>query len=248
MSRLILTYHAVETGAPPLFTPPELFESHVRALHESGYISVTVKALVDGFNAPEPLRQVAITFDDGYQSVLTNALPVLQKYAFTATVFIISQQRTNKWRGQPNSVPQRDLLDWDEIRMLHDQGCEIGSHTRTHPALTHIPLSDAEHEIERSQDEIEQRTGVKPTTFCYPYGAMNDAVKADVARHYQCAVGTRLALLGANEDRYALPRLDSYYINPDLIRRLESIPARLYIRGRAALRTVKRIAQPDWGK
>lgn len=243
----ILTYHAVEAGAPPLFTTPHRFAAQMGALRASGFTGVTIGALAALLRAGDsvPDRTVALTFDDGYQSVLTEALPILQAHAFVATVFVISDQRDNAWPGQPAAVPQRPLLDAEGVAALVGAGWEIGAHTRTHPTLTALPADAAEAEIIGCKEAIQRQYGVTPLTFCYPYGVLDRAVRSQVAQHYHAAVGTRMAPVRPDSDLFDLPRLDSYYVTPDLLSRLDSLSTRWYVQGRAVLRAVKRLAPPD---
>jgi peptidoglycan/xylan/chitin deacetylase (PgdA/CDA1 family) len=107
-------------------------------------------------------RDVVITFDDGGRSFLDCALPVLDEFSATATMFVVAGFPGCKGRGI-------DFLSWDEIAMLQQRGIDIGSH-----ALTHVPLPDiAPAQVEReivSAAEVFAAHGIAPTTFAYPYG------------------------------------------------------------------------------
>lgn len=91
----ILTYHAVTPGAPPLddwcFLPARRFSAQMAFLHRFRFNIVPLKEAVDALAAGKLQRRtVAITFDDGYMNNVTTALPILERYGFPATVFVVS--------------------------------------------------------------------------------------------------------------------------------------------------------------
>ena len=246
----ILAYHAIDSAPSPTFTPPEVFESQLKALADNGWQSVTFGALLaawrDGKSLPE--KAVVITFDDGYASVYESAWARLRDYGFSATVFLITDfvGRDNQWRGQGKDVPARPLLTWEQIGTLAAQGCEFSAHTRTHPPLTTQSRHKIEAQMQDSADAITQRLGQPTRTFCYPYGAVNTMVRDIAAGIFDGAVTTRLGTAGERDDLLLLPRIDAYYLTPEVISRLDSVPTRAYLNARNLLRRVKRLWQPDW--
>src|SRR4030095_15717696 len=86
----ILTFHAVDGRRVVISFPARLFERAMARLHDSGYRTLSLPKLVDCLRRgiPFPEHFFAITFDDGYQSVYEHAVPVLQRYGFSATVFL----------------------------------------------------------------------------------------------------------------------------------------------------------------
>ena len=92
MSRaLIITYHAIEAGPPPLYVHPELFQLHVESVLSEGARILNVSALVQELAEPTGTeRLVALTFDDGFSSVARNAAPILSSYGVSATVFCVA--------------------------------------------------------------------------------------------------------------------------------------------------------------
>src|SRR6478609_724017 len=92
--------------------------------------------LVTAASAREPIpdKLVVLTFDDASKSHFTVARPLLQKYKFGATFFI-----TEGWDFATN---KKDYLSWDEIKQLHDDGFEIGNHTRDHMSVTAKTVRD----------------------------------------------------------------------------------------------------------
>lgn len=100
-------------------------------------------------------RVVAITFDDGPNSVYTpQVLEIFSKAKGKATFFMIGEQM----RNHPEVVKQ-----------VVDQGHEIGNHTFTHPKLSKLSINDSLEEIEQTEKLIEEMTGRKPIVFRPPF-------------------------------------------------------------------------------
>jgi peptidoglycan/xylan/chitin deacetylase (PgdA/CDA1 family) len=121
---------------------------------------------------------VAITFDDGFQSVLHNALPVLRARQIPATLFITTGYLGRKpgWIKDPLH-PNADeiLLTEEQIKQLPQDLVAIGSHTITHPRLTNIDEDSVIKEIGDSKSYLENLLNRQITLFSLPYGAFNIA-------------------------------------------------------------------------
>jgi peptidoglycan/xylan/chitin deacetylase (PgdA/CDA1 family) len=246
----IITYHSVGRLNPILDTPVEKFEQHLKSFAEKGYKSITVSDLVRLMNAKKSLpdKTFVLTFDDGYKTFFTDAWPLLKKYGFNATVFLITDfcGKDNQWVGQPASVPKAPLLSWPEISELATEGCQFGGHTLTHRPLSTLSAEQVQAELVQSKTKIMEITKQDASIFAYPYGdTNNDAVKA-VRDHYEGAVSTDLGICGLDSDKYLLPRIDSYYLTQGWIDNLDKPWFRPYLGFRQTLRRVKRIFQPDW--
>jgi peptidoglycan/xylan/chitin deacetylase (PgdA/CDA1 family) len=105
-----------------------------------------------------------------------------------------------------------DWLDWDEIRELRADGVEIGSHTRTHPAMrAELGAERLQAEIEASRDRISTEVGVAPRSFAYPYGSKADvsdlAIRLLGEAGYQCALTTIPGTVQGESRVFELPRL-----------------------------------------
>ena len=132
----------------------------------------TTKASAAAQN-PQPAAKVSFTFDDGYQSFLTEAAPALQTYGYSGTAYM-----TTSFVGQPN------FLTWSQTSQLRDQyGWEIGSHSVTHPLMTNLTATQLEKEVANSKKALQNR-GFNPTSFATPYGDYNEKVVAAIAKHY----------------------------------------------------------------
>jgi peptidoglycan/xylan/chitin deacetylase (PgdA/CDA1 family) len=182
----ILTYHRLLKEIPFASVDPKRisvsqaqFRSHLAILAKWGYRSVSLADYPDQLRAGHtPSGKVfGITFDDGYEEVLSLALPVLQEFGFTATVFAVSGQLGghNKW--DHGNAP---LLSSAQYRILHDAGLTIGAHTTNHVHLTQVDAGTASREIGNSKRQLENDLGLPVTLFAYPYGESNMSVESQV--------------------------------------------------------------------
>ncbi|HZW04740.1 MAG TPA: polysaccharide deacetylase family protein, partial [Anaerolineaceae bacterium] len=197
---LILAYHSVsDARTDGLAVRPEAFDWQMRWLAEHGYRAATLSQWAVGA-ASRGERAVWITFDDGYADNAAVAFPILQRYGFTATVFLVASAVGSgavfwwdraKLAGGTDPGPFAPL-DWAQVEQLAAAGFEFGSHTLTHPAaLTALPAEACWEEIAGSRAALTARLGTAVASFCYPRGDLNAAVVRMVAAAgYACAVVT----------------------------------------------------------
>ncbi|MHB1405213.1 MAG: polysaccharide deacetylase family protein [Desulfitobacteriaceae bacterium] len=163
----VVYYHAVKTVPKnQLCMPPEQLEEQMKYLYDNQFQSVNLNELYDFYygNGTLPDKPIVITFDDGYKDNYTNALPILSKYGFTATVFVTV--------GQDGS----DFLTREEMKELLEAGWEIESHTMTHPELSKLDQEKLKWELQKSKEVLERDLGQEVKFLAYPYGDFNDAV------------------------------------------------------------------------
>ncbi len=128
----------------------------------------------------EPLNAnthyAAVTFDDGYQNIIDNALPELQKRGIPATLFIITEAlgRYPDWLTNPNdSARLQMIVSPGQLRQLPPEVMDVGSHTMTHLRLTTLSEERAKHEIAESRVKLEEILKREIKLFSFPFGAMN---------------------------------------------------------------------------
>lgn len=180
---IVLCYHAVSADWPAaLSVTPERFTAQLQLLRDRGYRSVTfTEAVTD----PARGRKVAVTFDDGYRSVLEVAKPIIDRLGFVATLYVptayigqdgpMAWAGIDQWLGTPHE-PELTPLAWDELRGLHEDGWEIGAHTCTHPRLTKLPDDRLAAELGGAKAVVEQHLGVPCRSVAYPYGDVDARV------------------------------------------------------------------------
>jgi peptidoglycan/xylan/chitin deacetylase (PgdA/CDA1 family) len=239
----ILTYHALDTSGSVLATPPHVFAEHMRTLAESGAHVVPLGDVLAALGRPAPPRPVvAITFDDGFQSVYERGFPVLARHGFPATVFVITAHcgLRHAWPVRGSRVSPASLLGWREIREMARAGIGFGSHTETHRDLRRMDARDAEQEMVASKQAIEDALGCPVDAFAYPYGAHDGRLRGLARKHFALACATTLDFVTERSERFALERLDTYYFRrPDALRALFSRGTRAYVTVRRGLRACR---------
>lgn len=162
-------------------------------------------------------REIAITFDDGFENQLTNAAPILASHGITACFYLISDlveatpELTDEICRHRIVMPLAlEPLSWAQAKELSLLGHELGSHTRTHPNLRALDDATRADELVSSKIALEQRLGVEIAHVSAPFGTtarFSPAVSrsAREAGYASCATAQR----GTNEgpdDVYALKR------------------------------------------
>jgi peptidoglycan/xylan/chitin deacetylase (PgdA/CDA1 family) len=243
----ILTFHDISPRQSVISITPEVFRKGIANLHEKGYRTLSLMVITDCLNRgrPFPDHSFLITFDDGYRSVYEKAFPVLQDYCMNATVFITVGETTKSGSGDRLlSQMGQTMLNWNEIREMHSYGFDFGAHTLTHPDLKSLPLEQAEHEISQSKTVIEDALGYPVSSFAYPFGRYNRQVYNIVKQLFSCSVSDKLGLITVRSDRYALERVDTFYLRT--ARSFNLITTGLfpwYIRARNIPRSIRRAFQ-----
>jgi peptidoglycan/xylan/chitin deacetylase (PgdA/CDA1 family) len=210
----ILMYHSIEsmpksTVMRSLHVPPRRFEFQMWMLRILGYKGLSLKNLKPYLDGEKHGKVVGITFDDGYQNNLINAAPVLKKYNFSATCYIVSESigSSNTW-DLGKKITQSPLMSENEIYEWLNLGMDIGAHTRTHVDLTSISKRKAQMEINDCKIELENSFNLQVTDFCYPFGRFNELV-CNMAKDsgYLSATTMQRGRANSQSNRYMLPRI-----------------------------------------
>jgi len=112
-------------------------------------------------------RRIALTFDDGFRSILTTVEPLLRELDIPWTAFVCSGLADGD-KGHD------DYLDWREIEGLAERGVTIASHSVTHPNFATLTAAQTVDELERSRDALRDRLGIETTEFAIPFGQSRD--------------------------------------------------------------------------
>ena len=207
-------YHSIEsmpksTVMRSLHVPPRRFNFQMWLLKKLGYQGLSINKLKPYLDGKKKGKVVGITFDDGYQNILLNAAPILKKYNFSATCYIVSDcvGSSNIW-DLDNGITQRPLMNVNEIKAWIKLGMDIGAHTKTHADLTSITSLNAHKEIGDCKIELEKKYKVKVTDFCYPFGRFNKLVcKMTEDLGFYSATTMNRGRVNSHSDNYMLPRI-----------------------------------------
>ena len=180
----------------------EDFERQLSYLKEHEFSILNLgEALEYLANPGMPLRQKAacLTVDDGYKTFFTNALPLLKKYGFSATLFINSE-----------SVGGGSFMSWPELKKVHEAGIEIGNHSHSHAYFVNIPASERintfKKDVQTCQEEINNHLGFYPRLFAYPYGEFDLKMKIALKDLGFEAAAAQNSGVMYNHDNFAIPR------------------------------------------
>ncbi|MGM0443764.1 MAG: polysaccharide deacetylase family protein [Fibrobacterota bacterium] len=142
------------------------FDHLCNTLHRRGYRFCSLQE----FDPADPAL-IALTFDDGLSGVCEHALPVLEKYGFSATLCIITASLENKsysdvYKARKTAAPQ-------DIRRWAAAGMEVASHTHTHRDLTQLSGRDVRREMEHSRRLLQDHFSCSAETISFPLGLWN---------------------------------------------------------------------------
>jgi peptidoglycan/xylan/chitin deacetylase (PgdA/CDA1 family) len=211
----ILTYHHTEQAPPKgfamrsLWVTPSSFSTQMRWLSRLGYRGLSMSELVPYLRGEKKGKVVGITLDDGYQSNVSHALPILKQHGFSATCYVVSGRlgQHNEWDAALG-MAKAALMDVDEMRTWVDAGMEVGSHTCSHADLSRLSLAEARHELLQSKSDLENLLQKPVTQFCYPYGHFSPEHEALVSQAgYEAATTTHRGRACATDRMTALPRV-----------------------------------------
>jgi peptidoglycan/xylan/chitin deacetylase (PgdA/CDA1 family) len=203
----ILVYHVINTqpagssANPALYVPADEFSSQMSALKAAGWHAVTlnqVEAYWTRGTSLGPGKPIVITFDNGYSSQYSNALPILKGLG---------------WVGVENlevsGVPASEGgLTATEIRGLIDAGWELDTQGLTHVDLATLDPTQLSNQVTASRQTLQSQFGVSVNWFSYPSGDYNPTVMAAVrSAGYLGAMTVNPGWARRQQNRFSLPRL-----------------------------------------
>jgi poly-beta-1,6-N-acetyl-D-glucosamine N-deacetylase len=232
---VILLYHHVDNHTPPSTSvTPAQFEAHLDHLHRNGYQVVPLSRVMAAVTGRDhlPERAVAITFDDAYPSVLTEAAPRLVRRGWPFAVFVSTDYLDDGYGG---------YLGWDDLRQLEARGAEIGNHSRAHDHYLFRRPGESQRawrarirdDMRHAQQRLEAELHRPLRAIAYPYGEFSPAVTAIARDLEMIGFGQQSGAVGRYSDPGSLaryPMASAYADINALAEKLRTRPFRVTVR------------------
>ena len=177
----VLCYHKVEDLPFDArfrcnYVRPAQFAAQLQLLRRAGFESLTVTEYSAYRRGEKRIagRPIILTFDDGYASNYDVAVPILTRYGFRATFFVVTDYvgEANYWDRDER---RERLLSREQLLAMHSMGFEIQSHTRTHPRLPDLTAAEIRDEVSGSRAALEDLLQSPVTAIAYPWGDYDEA-------------------------------------------------------------------------
>jgi len=205
---VILMYHKFgENKYPSTSVRLEQFETQLDYIRTNGFKVLPLEEIAAAYRNQTDLpdKSIAITVDDAYASVYTEAYPRLKKLNWPFTVFVCTDSVDQNFKA---------MMTWDQMREMKENGVLFANHTSTHDYLVRRKKGEtADEHLERVQNDIEhaqQRLvdefGSTPMLFAYPYGEFNTQIAEYLKSAGYLAFGQHSGAMGLHSNPVALPR------------------------------------------
>jgi len=191
----------------------ERFREYLRILASDGWTVLNAKEFVTALDQLEllPTKSALITFDDGYRSTLTAALPCLLEFQFPGVVFVPTGLigRLNEFDRYVE--PDESLCTWKELAQLSSGKVSVEGHSVDHPRLSQLNDGELVYQLRECKRALEDGLGLDVTLFAYPYGddehpSISDSLMSEVG--YKAAFKYGGGPFRSNEiNRFHIPRL-----------------------------------------
>lgn len=210
----LLVYHRIDQEKLSTSTAPNVFISHLEWLAKRGWRSLTAEEFTFYAMRKEsmPAKSFLLTFDDGYESIASTALPVLKDLNFKAVCFLSTESIEHSPALEVNaSHSESAFLSWSQVRELQSAGwVEFHSHTHSHKPLSSLTRSELAADLGTSLEHLTTELGLSRSHFrhlAWPWGESHDEsrqIAAKLGFHFQYTVA-RSAFL-RNSSIYDIPR------------------------------------------
>lgn len=166
-------------------TPISVFAEFVEYVYRKGMGLCSMREFIAKDHVDQK-KYIVCTFDDGYEGLHEHALPILEKYNYSATVFVCTSLfgKDNSWNYK--DTKSRVHLNSEQIMELSDAGWEIASHGVSHHNLLKLNDLEVVHQLEESQKALIDLVGYSDS-YAYPYGSSNAYIQNIVGKYYKYA-------------------------------------------------------------
>ena len=200
----VLMYHSISNGQSNLSVSLKNFDAQLSYMSSNNYKTTSFDKLE---LVVEKNKYFIITFDDGYEDVFLNALPILKKYNYTATCFFVTDYigKYNVWDENKKNFKKLNLMSLDQLKLWTENNMLVGSHTTKHMNLNEISYQERLKQIVEPKIFFEKELSINVDTFSYPFGSVDDSSKSIVKDNYKYAVTT-------NRSRYSKKKFSNLEI------------------------------------
>ncbi|MFP4572277.1 MAG: polysaccharide deacetylase family protein [Desulfobacterales bacterium] len=178
------------------------FKDHLEYLKENDYTVLTLSRALDLLSSDEPVAEktAVLTMDDAYKSVIENAVPLLEKYGYKATIFVPTSH-----------VGGSNYLSWQQLAKLREKGFEIANHSHSHEYFLNHPEDDIadrfEKDLERSHMLFKKHLDMTPDLYAYPFGEYHPKIINVLKKHgYRAAAAQKSGVMHSRGNKFLLPR------------------------------------------
>lgn len=211
---IILCYHRI--GEPDvLTTTPENFERDLAYL-KNHFQCLSLADLCAGLqNGHLNSPAAVVTFDDGYRDNFTNAVPLLKAAQVPATFFVSTGFMSTSHVFEHDKHESRDFpkMTWDDLRVMQNDGFEIGSHTVNHAHMGALSIDKLEAELQESLATLNRELTIRPRAFAFPFGKPRHIPNRAIGAAHRAGYYSALSAYGGDNrpgaDLFRLRRIDA---------------------------------------
>lgn len=227
----ILMYHSISNEKHQLSVSINNFEKQMKFMVNSGYETINLNDLnnidndfeiesyskIKNYDESQKIitknsykKYFIITFDDGYEDIYLNALPILKKYNFKSVCFFVSDYigKYNIWDESRADFIKLNLMNIDQIKNWYNEGMSVGGHTSGHKNLNKLSYNEKLDEIIGPKDFFSKNLSLNINSFSYPFGRFDKESVEIVKKNYDFAVTTKRSRFKKNKfEFFVLPRI-----------------------------------------
>ena len=199
-SATVFMYHKFGVSKyPSTSVTIDQLNSHIEELTKEKYTIKSLNFIIDTIinDGDLPENTIGISVDDADKSFLEVGWPLFKKNNIPVTLFVTTGTISNNQK----------YINWDQIRILKEEGVVIGAHSHTHAHMPDISIEEVRNEIETSNKIFLKELGEIPTLFAFPYGETTDEIIELVKEFkFKVAFGQHSGIINETSNMYYLPR------------------------------------------
>ena len=200
-SAVVFMYHKFGISKyPSTNVTIDQLKAHIDEFSKNKYQPKSIDFIIDTIinDGLLPDNVIGVTVDDADRSFFNVAWPIFKENNIPVTMFVNTSTIVKN---------NKSYLNWDEIRILKNQGVTIGAHSHTHSHMPDLSLEDIKNEIEISNKIFLKELGETPSLFAYPYGEADERIIKLLKEYkFKVAFGQHSGVINETSNMYYLPR------------------------------------------